>query len=122
MGEGSLVVFRCRSSGVYRPFIERLKKRGGVEPCVGETGRWDAEAPELLLLRVEAILWGIKGETWVLRPGRRGEVARGVAEGVKSSLSKMASLGVIGRGMPGIYPGKRGVGDVVREPGWDDVR
>ena len=39
VGEDAFAAFRWRSSGVLRPFIERLKKRGAVEPCPGETGR-----------------------------------------------------------------------------------
>ena len=47
-------------------------------------------------------LWDIKGEAWVFRPGRRGDVARGVAEGVRSSASNVVSRGVMGRGIPGM--------------------
>ena len=68
----------------------------------------------------EAKLWDINGEPWVLRPGRRGEVARGVADGVRSSWSKVVSLGVMGRSIPGVYPGSRGVGDVVRDAGYGE--
>jgi len=44
-----------------------------------------------------------------------GDVARGVVECGRdwSSESEAISRGVIGLGMPGMYPGSRGVGDVL---------
>lgn len=52
---------------------------------------------------VDAKLWDINEAAWVFMPGRRGEVARGVADGVRSSASKdVVSRGVIGRGIPGM--------------------
>lgn len=83
--------------------MERLKKRGGVE-AAGEIGRlvwYDEDALELLRCMLD-VIWDIKGDPWVFMPGRRGEVARGVADGVRSSGSKEVSRGVIGRGMPGM--------------------
>ena len=82
-----------------------MKKRGAVGPAAGEMGRlpwYEEDALELLLCILDTKLWDIDEETWVLRPGRRGEVARGVADGVRSSESKVVSLGVIGRSMPGV--------------------
>ena len=90
---------------------------------MGDIGRlvWcDDDAPELLLYRLDARLWDIKGDAWVFKPGNRGEVARGVADGVRSSESKVGSRGVMGRSMPGVYPGRRGVGDVVRDAAYGD--
>ncbi len=43
--------------------------------------------------------------------GRRGEVARGVAEGVWSAVSTDGSCGVMGLGIPGMYPGSLGTGE-----------
>lgn len=52
---------------------------------------------------VDAKLWDINEAAWVFMPGKRGEVARGVADGVRSSASKdVVSRGVIGRGIPGM--------------------
>ena len=70
----------------------------------GEMGRLVeyVDALELLRYMLEVKVWEIKGETWVFKPGRRGDVARGVAEGVRSSVSKEVSRGVMGRGIPGI--------------------
>lgn len=51
-------------------------------------------------------------------PGSRGDLALGVVALVDWSSwsdSSPASRGVIGRCMPGIYPGNLGVGEVVRE-------
>lgn len=46
--------------------------------------------------------------------GSVGDIARGVAECARaSSESNEGSRGVIGRGMPGMYPGRRGVGETV---------
>ena len=43
-----------------------------------------------------------------------GDEARGVVEYERiSSVSKEDSRGVIGRGIPGMYPGRRGVGETV---------
>lgn len=55
------------------------------------------------------------GDERPFRPGRRGDVGRGVVECDRdwSSESNVGSRGVMGRGMPGMYPGRRGVGDVV---------
>lgn len=92
---------------------------------MGDIGRlvWcDDDAPELLLYRLDARLWDIKGDAWVFKLGRRGEVARGVADGVRSSESKVGSRGVMGRSMPGVYPGRRGVGDVVRDAAYGEAR
>lgn len=38
VGEELLFPFLWRSSGVKRPFIERLKKRGGVVAVAGDVG------------------------------------------------------------------------------------
>lgn len=43
-----------------------------------------------------------------------GDEARGVVECERiSSVSKGDSRGVMGRGIPGMYPGRRGVGETV---------
>lgn len=43
-----------------------------------------------------------------------GDEARGVIECERiSSVSKVDSRGVMGRGIPGMYPGKRGDGETV---------
>ena len=70
----------------------------------GEMGRFVeyADALELLRYMLDVNVWDINGAAWVFRPGRRGELARGVAEGVRSSMSKEVSRGVMGRGIPGI--------------------
>ena len=100
---GELVPLRDRSSGVNRPLTVRLKKRGGVEPSVGvETDAGDCrdDAAELLRYKDVDRGSGTRGDGGA--PGKRGEVARGVLEGVWSSESKVESRGVIGLGMPGI--------------------
>lgn len=82
----------------------RLKKSGGVDISVGvETGAEDCredDAVELLLYKDKDKGWGTCGDGGA--PGKRGEVARGVLEGVWSSESKVESRGVIGLGIPGI--------------------
>ena len=93
-----------------------------VAAATGRADWYEDDALELLRYMLDAKLWDIKGDIWVFMPGRRGEVARGVAEGVRSSESKVASRGVMGRGIPGMYPGRRGVGDVVRDAGYGELR
>jgi len=78
-----------------------------------------------------AMLVEISGDARPFMPGRSGDVGRGVVECERdwSSKSNDGSRGVIGRGMPGMYPGRRGVGDVVPaepldgtgEAGWTSV-
>lgn len=78
---------RERSSGVKRPFVLREKKRGEVGVCrtVGEFAREDGprelEAVELLRKIFEDSVWVSKSAGWLV-PGRRGDVARGVVDGV----------------------------------------
>ena len=67
-----------------------------------ELPREDA-AVELLRYIFDTILWENDGGAGlVLVPGSRGEVGRGVVDGVRSSVSKLVSQsrGVIGRGIP----------------------
>lgn len=70
----------------------------------GEMGRFVEYEDALELLRYMLVtnVWDINGDAWVFKLGRRGDVARGVAEGVRSSVSKELSRGVMGRGIPGI--------------------
>lgn len=124
-GESVRLPLRARSSGVKRPLVLRWKnigeaETGGVtagEMALEERG---TEAVELDRYTPDTRVCDIGAECWTV--GSRGEVARGVVDGVRSSDSKCRSCGVIGRGMPGIYPGRRGVGDVVGARGNGEAR
>jgi hypothetical protein len=68
-----------------------------------------------------ALIWA----PWPFRVGSIGDIARGVVECERmSSESNDESRGVIGRGIPGMYPGRRGDGDTVlgRPYGMGDER
>lgn len=56
--------------------------------------------------------------------GSKGDVARGVVEWERISSSSTGSRGVMGRGIPGTYPGRRGVGEAApgRPVGIGDMR
>lgn len=64
--------------------------------------------------RRRGLLEARDGEVALSVLGIRGDVARGVEEDDvgTSSGSKFASRGVMGLGIPGMYPGSRGVGEV----------
>ena len=74
---------------------------GGVAgECDRAPGRV-VDADELLLKSVEDKLWLNIGDCDGI-DGRRGDVARGVADGVWTSASTDDSCGVMGLGIPGI--------------------
>ena len=86
-------MLRERSSGVKRPLVLRWKNKGDAdegEEVDGETGREVrvTDALEVERCRTEVITCEIGGD-WELDVCKRGDVARGVAEGVWSSGSSV---------------------------------